>query len=379
MKLSCTKDNLYRVLSITSHLTNKNVNLPVLQNVLIKTSGGNIKLTTTNLEIAINCAVRGKVDEEGETTIPSKLFFDFVSLLPNENVVMETQGDNLNIVCGNHKTKINGLAASEFPLVPSVQGSWSCRVPSEALRNALGRVLFSVATNESRPELTGVCTQFSSSEKGTVLTLAATDSYRLAEAKILLDQEPQGESKDLIIPARTLSEVNRILSVFKDDVDAPAEIVLQVSENQVVFSFGTVEIISRTIEGTYPDYKQIIPKEFQTKAILDKEDFVKSVKAASLFSKSGLFDVSLNFNAQGNNLSVKALDTVRGENTAVCSADTTGLDNSVTVNYRYLLDGLGSIEGDQVMFQMIDASNPCMLTSKDETKGYLYIIMPIKQ
>src|SRR3989338_6352491 len=183
MKLSCTRDNLYQALAITSHLTSKNVSLPVLQNVLVKTSGGTIVFTTTNLEIAIRCCVRGKVETEGEATVPSKLFFDFVSLLPNENVQMELHGEALGVACGKYKTKVNGLPASDFPLVPSVKGVWSCLVPADALRRSLSRVLFASATNESRPELTGVCFQFERTDRGSVLTLAATDSYRLAEDK----------------------------------------------------------------------------------------------------------------------------------------------------------------------------------------------------
>ncbi|MFC1787605.1 DNA polymerase III subunit beta [Patescibacteria group bacterium] len=378
MKFSCTRDNLHQALSITSHLTSKNVNLPVLQNVLVKAQGGAIKFTTTNLEMAIHCLVRGKVDQEGEVTIPSKLFFEFASLLPNENVQIETEEDLLHVVCGNNQTKINGLPATEFPLVPSVESSWSVNIPVETFRRALSQVLFAVATNESRPELTGVSMQFQKTDKGSILTMATTDSYRLAESTIGLDQGPT-EEKKLIIPERTLNEISRILSIFKDSVESPSEIIMKVSDSQVVFSYGTVELISRTIEGTYPDYTQIIPKQFQTESILDRDDFIKSVKAASLFSKTGLFDVSLFFDPDKKELSVRAVDSTRGENTARCTADVTGQENTVTVNYRYLLDGLNAMSTDKILFQMIDAANPCLVTPQKEDSGYLYIVMPIKQ
>jgi DNA polymerase-3 subunit beta len=377
MKLSCTRENLYQGLSITSHLTSKNVNLPVLQNVLIKAEGGTIRFTTTNLEIAVSCILRGKVDVSGEFTVPSKLFYDYVSLLPDETVTVETNGNALSVSCGSYRTKMNGLPASEFPLVPEVSASRTYHVPVAVFRAALSQVLFAVATNESRPELTGISMQFTPKGSSGLLTMAATDSYRLAEATIPFSDAVSQEDR-VIIPSRTLSEVNRILSVFKDEVDSPSDVTLKLSDNQVVFSYGTVELVSRLIEGSYPDYRQIVPKSFDTTAVLDRDDVVKAVKTASLFSRTGLFDVAIEFSADGKTLSVKSTDASRGENNAECQVDVEGKDNKVTVNYRYLLDGLNACGSEQVKFQMIDAGNPCLLTPA-EGNSYLYIVMPIKQ
>lgn len=378
MKISCTQENLHQGLSITSHLVTKNINLPILQNVLVKAEGGIIKFTATNLEIAINCSVRGKVEEQGEFTIPSKLFFDYVSLLPNEVIHLESNGEQLLIECGSHKTKIHGMNASDFPLVPKVEGETSFQIPIEELRIALSQVLFSVATNESRPELTGVLMHFYQYQQEMRLTLASTDSYRLSEKTIPVTNGPMQDFR-VVIPAKTLSEVNRILSVFRDEVDLPSYITMHVKQNQVVFMYGPVELVSRTIEENYPDYEQIIPKQFQTNVLIDREDFIKAVKTASLFSKNGLFDVTLLFSPTDKCVSVKALDATRGENTTTCEADISGTNNSVTVNFRYLLDGLQSLSGDQILFQMIDASNPCLVTEKDKSSEHRYIVMPIKQ
>jgi DNA polymerase-3 subunit beta len=378
MKLSVTRENLHQGLSITGHLMTKNVNLPILQNVLVKSEGGTIKLTATNLEMAVHCSVRGKVDESGEYTIPSKLFFDYVSLLPNETVHLHSNEQAVNVECGTHKTKINGLPSSEFPLVPRVSEARSIQIPVEDFRQALSQVLFAVATNESRPELTGVAFQFTSHQGEGRLILAATDSYRLAESTIPL-VSPIQEDHALVVPAKTLSEVNRILSVFRDDVELPSSLTLNVSGSQVLFMYGPVELISRTIDEHYPDYRQIIPSEFRTQAIIDREDFIKAVKTASLFSKTGLFDVVLGFDAQRSELSVSATDATRGHNQSQCSADVSGSSNTVTVNYRYLLDGLQAISSDQVIFEMIDHGNPCLLTPKGSSESYRYIVMPIKQ
>lgn len=378
MKLSVTRDNLHQGLSITSHLMTKNVNLPILQNVLVKAEGGTIRFTATNLEMAVNCSVRGKVDEPGEYTIPSKLFFDYVSLLPNETVHLNANEQSVQVECGTYKTKINGLTSSEFPLVPRVQGEFSLKIPVEDFKRALTQVLFAVASNESRPELTGVAFQFSSHAGEGRLTLASTDSYRLAEATIPI-VDPVTEEHSLVVPAKTLSEANRILSVFRDDVELPSSLTLSVSGSQAVFLYGSVELISRTIDEQYPDYRQIIPAQFRTQAVIDKEDFIKAVKTASLFSKTGLFDVNLGFDPERGELSVSAIDATRGQNQSQCGADVSGQTNTVTVNYRYLLDGLQAISSDQVVFEMIDPGNPCLLTPKSTTEGFRYIVMPIKQ
>lgn len=378
MKISVTRDNLHQGLSITSHLMTKNVNLPILQNVLVKAEGGTIRFTATNLEMAVNCTVRGKVDEPGEYTIPSKLFFDYVSLLPNEIIHLNTGDQAMNVECGTYKTKINGLTSSEFPLVPRIQSERSVQIPVEDFKRALSQVLFAVATNESRPELTGVAFQFSSPVGEGRLTLASTDSYRLAEGTIPV-LSPIAEEHSLVVPAKTLSEVYRILSVFRDDVELPSSLTLNVSGSQVVFMYGPVELISRTINEQYPDYRQIIPTQFCTQTIVDREDFIKAVKTASLFSKNGLFDVSLGFDPQTKQLSVSATDATRGANSSHCSADVSGQVNTVTVNYRYLLDGLQAIASDQVVFEMIDPGNPCLLTPKGTAERYRYIVMPIKQ
>jgi len=378
MKLSCTRDNLHQGLSITSHLMTKNVNLPILQNVLVKAEGGTIRFTATNLEMAVNCSVRGKVEEPGEYTIPSKLFFDYVSLLPNETIRIHADEQAAQVECGTYKTKINGLNSSEFPLVPHVEGETSVQIPVEDFKKALSQVLFAIATNESRPELTGVSFNFYPHEGEGRLTLAATDSYRLAEVTIPV-VSPVQESMSLVVPAKTLSEVNRILSVLKDDVELPSSLTLSLSGSQVVFMYGPVELISRTIDEQYPDYRQIIPNQFQTHTLIDRVDFIKAVKTTSLFSKTGLFDVNLSFDPETKQLSVSATDATRGANTSHCGADISGQKNSVTVNFRYLLDGLQAISSDQVVFEMIDAGNPCLLSPKTETESYRYIVMPIKQ
>ncbi len=380
MKLSCTRENLFQGLAITSRISTKHVNLPILSNVLLRADGSGLKLISTNLEIAITCHIRGKVDQQGEYTVPSKLFFDFVNLLPNERVDIDLLDDTLLIACKNAQTKINGIAATEFPLVPPVNGSTIYSASVSELQQALSRVLFATASNESRPELSGVLMSFHHESTGEgSLTLAATDSYRLAETVLKLSGGSK-EPKDVIVPQRTMSELARILGILKDEVDAPPAVEMAINENQIVFRFGSVELMSRTIEGKYPDYRQIIPTRSNTTLSIKRQDLIQGIKTASLFSALGLYDVKLGVHASRKQLELHATDAKRGENRVLLDTEVEGAENAITLNYRYLLDGLQAMEGETVALEVIDAGNPCVLRPKSMPDvKYTYIIMPIRQ
>jgi len=375
MIFSCTKDNLYKGLSVVSHISNKQVNLPVLQNVHLKAEGGSIVLSTTNLEIAIRINLRGKIDRTGEYTVPAKLFSDFVNLLPNERVDIELVDTSLDVSCGDTSTSINGIDAAEFPLIPAVDTSSSYTVPASDFREALSQVLFSVSNNEARPQLSGVLLKL----KGETLTLAATDSYRLSERVVKLDGEVV--EREVIVPSQTLQEVARMIQVLKDDPEIEDKLEIKFSDNQVVFEFGPVQLTSRTIDGTYPDYTQIIPDTFATELVVGRDELTKAIKTASLFSRAGIFDVMLKVDPEGKKISVTANEATRGKNTASCDADVKGGVNEVTVNFRYLLDGLNAMSSEGVTIKMIDGMNPCVVMPNgglDKGK-YQYIVMPIRQ
>ena len=377
MKLSCTRENLYQGLAITSHISGKNANLPILNNVLLRADVGGLKLTATNLEMTITCTIRGKIDQPGEYTLPSKLFADYVSLLPNERVDLDLLDHALSVVCEKTKTKINGIPANEFPLIPPVTGGVRFVVPAAALDAALGQILFSVATNEARQALTGVFMHFDGLNGQ--LVLAATDSYRLGEKIIALGEQADGERK-AIVPSRTLGELRRILSVLRDNAEIPENIDVELTESQIVFRYGTVELSSRTVEGVYPDYRQIIPKTSSTEIILDKAAFAQAIKRTSLFSKVGLFDVKIDVNPTDNTVTLSATDVGRGENTVAVEGVVTGGANSAVLNFRYLLDGVGAMTSQKIVLKFIDAMQPCVVTPFEQPEEkYLYIVMPIRQ
>jgi DNA polymerase-3 subunit beta len=391
MKLSCTQENLNQGLFVVSHVSSKNINLPILNNVLLKAEDGVLKLMATNLEIGVTCIVRGKIDEPGEFTVQSKLFSDYVSLLPNEKVDIELKDQSLDIKCKKFKTKIRGQEASDFPLIPKIEKTNPYVYKIEEFIKAVNQVAFAVSQNEARLELSGVFMSFSKNS----LAIAATDSYRLAERIISTKKEAKSEAS-VIVPARTLQELLRILSGYKrsqsgDEITGKSlaegdEIEVYLSENQILFSFDSMELVSRTIEGQYPNYRQIIPSEHKTKAILSVPGFVKTVKTASLFSKSGIFDINLDFIPADQEIEISSVNNQLGESNTRLETEISGENNKITVNYRYLLDGLQNIGSDLISFEVTNDSTACLLRPlrKDdgETKpmpGYLYIIMPIKQ
>jgi len=367
MKLLCTQENLKRGLNFVSHIASKNISLPILNNVLLKAEQGVLKLLTTNLEMGIVCTVRGKIEKEGSFTVQAKLLNDYISLLPNEKIDIEVINQELKLKCKNSKTTIKGVEASEFPLIPQVESKDTHLIKVTDFKNALSSVAFAVALDESRPEINGVFMSFQDGR----LTLAATDSYRLAEKTIDLEKS-SGKKQGVIVPLKTIQELIRILS------DENEQITITVSENQIQFSFGDVNIISRLVEGQYPDYKQIIPKEYQTKVNINKAEFIKVIKAASLFCKPGVNDVAFNFLPTEQKIDVSAVNVQLGENTSTLESQIEGEENNIVFNSRYILDGLQNTLSEEVVLELNKNKNPGLLRPKDE-KDYIYIIMPIKQ
>jgi DNA polymerase III subunit beta len=375
MKVTSLQENLKSGLFITSHIAGKNINLPILNNVLIEAKEGNIKLITTDLEIGITCTIRGKIEKEGVFTVDSKIISDFIALLPNKKIELERKENSLLVKSENYNTVVRGQAADEYPLIPKVEKKEVYKAEINEFKKALSQVIFAVASSETRAELTGVLFHFSDSK----LILAATDSYRLAEKEIKINSNAK-EEKKVIIPAKTLQELIRIISAIRNEnlAEENTEIEFCLTDNQVLFSLGNTELISRLIEGQYPDYRQIIPNKSETTAAISREELVRAVKAAALFSKSGINDINLDFPLGKNKIIISSASSQAGENITDLDAVVNGKDNGIVVNYRYLLDGINNIDGDNIKINIIDGNTPCVIKGeKDES--YVYIIMPIKQ
>ncbi|MDP3971054.1 MAG: DNA polymerase III subunit beta [bacterium] len=367
MKFSCTQENLNRGLQIVGHIANRNVNLPILQNVLIQAKDGKISLSSTNLEIGVRVSIRGKIEEEGEFTLPAQLLSSYINVLTTERIDCILNGKEFNIIADEQNTVVKGEMATEFPILPEVEKVESFILNRELLERALQQVVIAASFDETRPEIAGVLFDFTNNE----LILAATDSYRLAEKKIPVTK--QGKEIKVILPQRSAQELLRVIQATKEE-----NVIIYASETQLACEMGEIEFVSRVIEGNFPDYHQIIPQQGNTTISLVSTDLITAVKGAALFSKTGINDVKLSFSKEDNTVSINAVNAQLGENTTKLSCVVEGQDNTAVFNYRYLLDGLQQVQKGEVEIKIIDSISPGVFRGKrDET--YTYVIMPIKQ
>lgn len=383
MKFSCTQENLSQGLQIVSHIATKNISLPILNNVLIKIENKELKLVTTNLETAISCRVRAKVEVDGEYTVPSHLFNDYLAVAPLSRVDVELKSEGLSVAMDHDKTLIKGNSAADFPLLPVLNRDEFYGLLMEDFKQALQQVLFAVSKNEARPELGGVMFSFNPDYKPGYLVCAATDSYRLAEREIKMMTDGarvfSKTSRKVIVPTRALQEILRAISVFHEEVEENPPLEIVISDNQILFSYGAVEVISRLVEGQYPDYRQIIPQNFKTTISFNVSEWIKRIKAASFFSNVGINGVMLDFKSGADQrVAFSSTNGQLGEHTSQSLAQIVGEDNNILINYRYLLDGLTNLEAEEATLRVVSPEAPCLLEPKNKP-GYLYIIMPIKQ
>lgn len=374
MKFVCTKENLSYSLDLVSSIAGKHVNLPILSNILIQVDESLVKLITTNLEVGVKANLRAKVEKKGSFTVPAKTLSDFVHLLPEGQVEIELQENELNIKCANSSTKIKGALAEEYPIVPVVEEKHAYVLDTNDFKSALGEVVFAAAKNEIRPELAGIYFGLFG-ERYSGLVVAATDSYRLAERKLVVLQG-KDEFK-CIVPSRSVYEMIRLLSLGKSK-EGESNVRLWLSENQVAVRYDDFEMTSRLVDGKYPDYAQIIPDKFKTTAIFNVSLMVNKIKAASLFTTTGVNAVSFDLNKTENTIGVSSTSTQTGEHSSEIDAEISGEENSTLLNHRYVLDGLQNLDTEEAEFKMNSADAPCMFKPKGKD-DYLYIVMPIRQ
>ena len=321
--------------------------------------------------------VRGRVEQAGEYTVPAKLLQDYVSLLPSGKVELVVTDQGLEVRADGSSTTVRGMPSSEFPLIPRLTKEGGFRLNAEALRTAIGQVAFAVSASESRPELSGVACFFHGFDQTNKLTMVATDSYRLAERVMDLESGSATAEAKCIVPARAMQEVGRILTAYKDDVGMPEAVEWSLTDSQMVVSYGNVELISRLIEASFPDYRQIIPAKFTSTIMVGRGELAKAIRAASLFAKQGLFDVHFEVSAAG--LKISSSDSGTGAHATTLKVQNEGeTDKKVTMNYRYVSDGIAAMGTDKVALKLIDGMNPVCVTP-GEGEGYRYIVMPIRQ
>jgi len=374
MKLSCIQENLNRGLGVVGRAVATRTTLPITGNVLLATDESRLKLVATNLEMAISHWVGGKVDEEGEITIPARLLTEFVNSLPAEPVEISVASGSkaVELKCARFEARISGIDAADFPPIPKVDEGITTRVDVEALRQGISHVVFAVASEESRPVLTGVDARFD----GDVLTLAAADGFRLAVYRLPLSSSV-AEPTEVIIPGRTLAELNRLLAEEEDAVT----VTVNPNRSQILFRLKDTEIVSQLIQGQFPQYSQLIPQSYTTKAVVEISDFLRATRTAAIFARDGSGIVRLVATPGAGDLTpgkvtVSARSEELGDDVGELDATVEGEEAKIAFNGKYLVDVLSVLREQQVVLETTNPSSPGVIRPVG-SDNYTHVVMPM--
>ena len=376
MRLSCLQENLSRGLAVAGRAVATRTTLPITQNVLLSTDRGRLKLSATNLEIAITTWVGAMIEEEGSITVPARLLTEFIGSLPAETVDITAteRPKSLQLKCGRFDARINGTDAEEFPPIPSVEEGVEVKISAQALRSAIGQTVFAAATEESRPVLTGVKVEVDGSQ----LTLAAADGFRLAVHRGEVEQgveEPVG----VIIPGRTLNELNRFLG----DQEEAVGIMVSPTRAQVLFRLSNLEMVSQLIQGNFPPYADLLAdamKDIKAKAVVQLSELLMAARSAAIFARdsSGIIKLQMVPGPNGGpgQMTISSRAEEIGENTGEIDGQIEGEEAKIAFNSRYLLDVLAAMGGDNISLETSGPSRAGVFKAPGSDK-YLHLVMPM--
>lgn len=373
MKLSCLQENLNRGLNVVGRAVATRTTLPITNNVLLSTDQGRLKLVATNLEMAVSCWIGAKIEEEGAITVPARLITEFVSSLPSDkiDISLSPRTRTVELKCARFEARISGIDAKDFPPIPVIEEGITTSVEVEALHHAISQVVFAAAIEESRPVLTGINAQF----EGDLLTLAAADGFRLAVHKLPV-ATPVSEKTEVIIPARTLAELNRLMA----DQEEAVEITLNPNKSQVLFKLKNIELVSQLVQGTFPNYNQLIPQSYNTRMVVSVAEFLRATKTASIFARDGSGIVRLVITPGGEQkpgkVTVSARSEEIGDDLGEIDAAVEGEESKVAFNGKYLVDVLGVLRETQVALETTNPSSPGVIRPVG-TDNYIHVVMPM--
>ena len=362
MKLQVTQENLTQALNSVARVANSRNTLPILSNVLIKTTNNRLSLSATNLDIAIVHYIGAKISDEGAITVPARLMQDFVSNLPTGVIELELTNTKLKINTEQYHSVVNGIVADDFPVMPTITEGKTWKIDSSVFKKGLQQTVFAASNDETRQVLTGVYLH----SKENKLYVAATDSYRLAEKELAKNNE----EISILVPATAMQDLLRIMGEYEGEISVTHD------GQQVLFRVGDVELTARLVEGTYPDYQKLIPQEFNSSIQLKRADLINVTRVSSLFARESAGSVTIELEEKTNSLSIRSVASQLGENTATCNGKVSG-DGSITLNSRYLLDALQALSGEETYFGFNGKLEPTILKDPKDA-NYKHIIMPLK-
>ncbi len=373
MKIITPQEKLKKGLSIIERISSKSLTLPILNNILLTTEKNFLKLSATDLEIGINWWILAKIEKEGKTVVPSNLITNLINLLPNKNINIELKDNDLYIKCEKYHTKIKTLQPDDFPIIPKIKKENYITLNSSLLSNALKNVVDIINISNNRPELSGVYFLIQKNK----LTVTATDSFRLGEKIIQIENNNLNKDFSVIIPQKTIKEVINIFSEIDNNIN------IYFSKNQVMFesfleevSHPQFNLTTRLIDGDYPDYKEIIPKEYKTEIVVSKDELISQIKSASLFGGRNN-EIKFKVNKKEKKLNILSQNIDLGEYQSFLLGDIKGEDTEVVFNYKFILDGLNNIKSSEVFLGLNSDSGPGVIKPIGDD-SYIYIVMPIK-
>ncbi len=366
MKIECVKNKLLQAIGKVEKITSKHPTLPVLRCVLIEARNGNVTLKATNLEFGIEIKVPAKIHIEGAVAVPANIFYGFISQISDdENVILEVADKNLQISSSSGKAIINSYNHEDFPTLPIVPKEKVFRIHAKDLVKGFKSVWYAASMASMKPELASVYIYGDDNE----VYFVATDSFRLAEKKIY--SKKLKDVGSILIPYKSVIEVVRILDDVSDEIE------VNLTKNQIAFSFGTTYVTSRVVEGVFPDYKQIIPKEFTTEVVALKQDVIQALKLATIFSDA-FHQVSIKVDPSKKSFQISTRNTEVGEHTNNITAAISGEEVAINFNFKYIVDCFQSIEADSVSLQFNGLNRPMVVRGVSDG-SFTYLVMPMNK
>jgi DNA polymerase III subunit beta len=369
MKISCLKDDLYKCVQIVEKSVGTKSSLPIMGNILIETLNDSIKLASNNLEIGMEVIIPAKIDKPGKTLVPAKTLLSIVSKLPNDSVEIEVFNNNLiKIICNQSKFNINCMPADEFLMLPKITEGEQIKINATLFKSLIKKVLFSVSLDESKHILNGVYFKFGADDDKSKFTMVATDGYRLALANANLDTEISKES-NFVIPTKALNEISNMITTDDD-------ILITHQNDQVSFQYQNNYLVTRIIQGQFPDYNQVVPKSSNSVLTIERTLFLKAAERCAIIASSSANIVKLESDKSKLLISAKTPDV--GEVSELINISIEGEENTqVSFNVRLLIDVLKTLESDKIDFSLSGAFSPGLIKEQGNN-DYTYVIMPIK-
>ncbi|MEK7517351.1 MAG: DNA polymerase III subunit beta [Patescibacteria group bacterium] len=371
MKVSLLFENLSKKISFVNHAVSARSQLPILLNFLIEAKKGKLSISATDLEIGISADIPAKIEEEGRITVPAKTLTELITATPLKKIVLETRPEGLSLTGEKVKTVFQTTAADEFPMLYEEKGKETMNFEKENIERDLSRVVFAASQDTERPALSGVLIK----EEKDGFLLVATDGYRLSLKKNALgkkEKSEEGESIAVIVPARAIRE---LILMGKEEGGESISVYSSAEKNQIIFSKDDITLVGRLIEAEFPSYEKIIPEDHSVKTVFRREELQKAVKASYVFARQKANIVKLAIKKEAIIVSADAPSV--GESTIEVDAKTTGEENEIAFNARYLLDFFSNITEDEVSFEMTGPLNPGVFKAAGDD-SFLHLIMPIR-